>query len=78
MNDNLTANPDRFIGIAIHDKDPMEVLACNTWQKATTKVAGFPNGSVDRADAAGRESWTSTITSNLSNITKLGLAIDAK
>ncbi|MFT5665873.1 MAG: hypothetical protein ACI9DK_000048 [Vicingaceae bacterium] len=78
MNDNLTANPDRFIGIAIHNKGPMEVSAYNTWQRATAKIAGFPKGSVDRADAAGRESWTSTITRNLSNVTKLGFAIDAK
>jgi hypothetical protein len=78
MNGNLTANPDGIIGIVIPDKDPMEVSAYNTWQKATAKVAGFPNGSVDRADATGRGSWTSTITSNLSNIAILGLAIDAK
>ena len=77
MENNIAANPGKVVGVAVHDGDFMEIAAYNTFQKSTTGVTGFPNGSIDRADASGRSSWTSTITSNLALTAELGLAMNS-
>lgn len=78
MNDNISANPGRVIGIAVHDGDPMEVPSYNNWIKTLTGVSGFPNGSVNRADATGRGSWTSQINTELNKTAELGIAMTTK
>lgn len=75
MEDNIAANPGKVVGIAIHDGDPMEVASYNSWQKGLTNVGGFPNGSVDRADASSRGSWTGAITANLAKTAECGIAM---
>ncbi len=78
MKSNLAANPNTVIGIAVHDGDPMELPSFNTWIKTLTNVSGFPNGSVDRADATGRGSWTGQINTDLAKIADCGLAMVSK
>ena len=75
MVDNIAAHPGKVIGIAVHDGDPMEIPSYNTWIKALTGVTGFPNGSVDRADASDRGNWTSQINTELAKGAKLTLAV---
>ena len=77
MEDAITANPGKVIGIAIHDGDPMEVAAYNSWQKGLTNVGGFPNGSVQRADASSRGAWMGAINTALGLTADCGLAIVA-
>jgi thiol-disulfide isomerase/thioredoxin len=78
MNQNLAANPNTVVGIAVHDGDPMELPSFNSWIKTLTNVAGFPNGSVNRADATGRSSWTGQINTELAKVADLGMAIVSK
>lgn len=78
MKQNIIANPNTVVGIAVHDGDPMELPSFNTWIKGLTNVAGFPNGSVDREDATGRGSWTGQISNNLAKTADLGLAMVTK
>jgi hypothetical protein len=78
MEDNIAANPGKVVGIAVHDGDPMEIPSYNNWIKTLTGVSGFPNGSVNRADATGRGSWTGQITTDLANTPELGLAMVTK
>ncbi|MEZ5045415.1 MAG: Omp28-related outer membrane protein [Chitinophagaceae bacterium] len=75
MEDNVAANPGRVVGIAVHDGDPMEIPSFNTWIKGLTGVSGYPNGSVDRADASSRGSWTGQITTELAKAATCGLAM---
>jgi len=56
----------------------MEIPSYNTWIKALTGVSGFPNGSVDRADASDRGNWTSQINTELAKTAKLGIAMVTK
>ncbi|MBL4710611.1 MAG: Omp28-related outer membrane protein [Flavobacteriales bacterium] len=77
MEDNIIANPNTVIGIAIHSGDPMAVDAYNIWQKRETGVTGLPSGSIDRADASNRGTWTTAIRSNLVQVPELGIALDA-
>ncbi len=78
MEDAIAANPGKVIGIAIHDGDPMEVAAYNTWHKGFTGVGGFPNGNVSRRDAGGRGSWMGWINSDLALTPSCGLAMVTK
>ena len=78
MVDNIAAHPGKVIGISVHDGDPMEIPSYNTWIKALTGVTGFPNGSVDRADASDRGNWTSQINTELAKTSKLGIAMVTK
>jgi len=78
MEDNVNANPGRVVGIAVHDGDPMEIPSYNNWIKTLTAVSGFPNGSVGRADATGRGSWTGQISADLAKPSELGLAMVTK
>ena len=75
MEDAIAANPGKVIGMAIHDGDPMEVAAYNSWQKSLTKVGGFPNGSVQRADATSRGSWMGEINTALGLTADCGIAM---
>jgi hypothetical protein len=75
MDNEIAANPNAVIGIAIHDGDPMEVAAYNTWHKSFTGVGGFPNGNVSRRSAAGRGSWSGSIAADLAQTADLGLAM---
>ena len=75
MDDAIAANPNTVIGVAVHDGDPMEVAAYNTWHKSFTGVGGFPNGNVSRRGAAGRGSWMNWITTDLTQTPDLGLSM---
>ena len=75
MVDNIAAHPGKVIGIAVHDGDPMEIPSYNSWIKGLTNVSGFPNGSVDRADASDRGMWTGQINSELAKTATLGMAM---
>ncbi len=75
MEDAIAANPGKVVGIAIHDGDPMEVAAYNTWQKGLTGVSGFPSGSVQRADASNRGSWMGEINTALGLTADCGIAM---
>ena len=75
MDNAIAANPNAVIGIAIHDGDPMEVAAYNTWHKGFTGVGGFPNGNVSRRGAGGRGSWAGWIATDLGQTPDLGLAM---
>lgn len=78
MESIIANNPDKVVGMAVHDGDPMEVASYNTWQKGLTNVGGFPNGSVSRADAVGRGQWAGQVTTELAKTAKAGLAIVSK
>lgn len=78
MDDNIAANPGKVIGISVHDGDPMELPAFNSWIKGLTGVTGYPNGSVDRDDATGRGSWTGQITASLAKVAECGIAMVTK
>lgn len=78
MKQNLTAHPNTVIGIAVHDGDPMEIPSFNSWIKTLTAVGGFPMGSVDRADASDRGSWTGQINTQLAQPADLGFAMVTK
>ena len=78
MEDAINANPNKVIGVAVHDGDPMEVAAYNSWHKSFTGVSGFPNGNVNRRAAAGRGTWMGSINSDLLLPTDLGLALITK
>lgn len=75
MDDAIAANPNTVIGIGVHDGDPMELPAFNAWIKGATSVSGFPNGSVQRANATGRGSWMGQITTALAGTPECGLAM---
>lgn len=75
MDDEIAANPNAVIGVAIHDGDPMEVAAYNSWHKSFTNVGGFPNGNVSRRDASGRGTWSGFINSDLALTPTCGLAM---
>lgn len=75
MEDLIVANPGKVIGISVHDGDPMELPTFNAWIKGLTGVSGYPNGSVDRADATGRGSWAGQVASELTKPAKLGIAM---
>lgn len=78
MKNVIAANPGKVIGIAVHDGDPMELPTFNAWIKTLTGVSGYPNGSVDRADATSRGSWAGQIGSELAKTANLGLAMVTK
>lgn len=78
MKQAIAANPEKVIGIAVHDGDPMEIPSFNSWIKALTKVAGFPNGSVDRADASDRGSWMGQLNTEMAKPTDVGIAMVTK
>lgn len=77
MENIIADNPGKVVGVGVHDGDFMEIPAYNSFQKSTTGVTGFPNGSIDRADASGRSSWTATATSNLALTAELGIAMNS-
>lgn len=78
MNDEIANNPNKVIGIAIHDGDPMEVTSYNDYMKTLTGVGGFPNGSIDLGDAVGRGQWSGQIATSLAEVADCGLAIVTK
>jgi len=78
MVDAIAANPGKVIGIAVHDGDPMEIPSYNSWIKTLTNVTGFPNGSVDRADASDRGSWMGPISTELTKTPTVGIAMVTK
>lgn len=78
MVDNIAAHPGKVIGIAVHDGDPFEIPSYNSWLKTLTGVTGYPNGSIDRADASDRGSWTGQINTELAKTAKLGFAMVTK
>ena len=75
MDDEIAANPNQVIGVAVHDGDPMEVASYNSWHKSFTGVGGFPNGNVSRRGADGRGSWSGWIATDLGQTPDLGLAM---
>jgi thiol-disulfide isomerase/thioredoxin len=75
---NIAANPGKVVGIAVHDGDPMEIPSYNSWITTLTANSGFPGGSVDRADATGRGSWTGQITAELAKEAQSGIAMVTK
>lgn len=78
MKQAIATYPNKVVGIAVHDGDPMEIPSYNTWIKALTQVGGFPNGSVDRATATGRGSWMGQIGQNITKSAPVGLALVTK
>ena len=78
MKQLLTQYPTKVAGVAVHDGDPMELASFNSWLQTLTGVTGFPNGSVDRADATGRGSWSSQVQTNLNKTADCGLAMVTK
>jgi thiol-disulfide isomerase/thioredoxin len=78
MKQNLIANPNTVIGIAVHDGDPMEIPSFNSWINTLTNNTGFPGGSIDRADASDRGAWTGLININLATVPDVGMAMITK
>lgn len=78
MNDLTAQYPSTFVGVAVHDGDPMEIASINSYLKTLTGVSGYPNGSVDRADAQGRGSWAGDVSAELAKTAKCGLAMVSK
>ncbi|MBP6456730.1 MAG: Omp28-related outer membrane protein [Chitinophagaceae bacterium] len=78
MDAAIAANPNTVIGVGVHDGDPMELPAFNSYIKGLTGVTGFPNGSVQRAKATGRGSWMGQITTALGQTANCGLAMVTK
>ena len=74
----LAANPNKVVGIAVHDGDPMELPTFNAWIKTLTAVSGYPNGSVDRGKASGRGSWNGEVATALTKPANLGIAMVTK
>ena len=72
------AHPDAVINIAVHDGDRMERANFNTWIKTLTKVTGYPNASIDRQEAIGRDYWANRVSSKLTTAADAGLAIETK
>jgi thiol-disulfide isomerase/thioredoxin len=78
MDDLITANPNKVMGVAVHDGDPMEVASLNSYLKTLTGVSGFPNGTVQRDAAAGRDSWTGDVNAALAKPATCGLSMVTK
>lgn len=75
LEDVINANPRNVIGVSIHDSDPLELTAYNTWQKNQTKVGGFPNASIQRSQAVGRGAWNDFVIDALKTTATCGIAI---